>query len=43
MLIKRCNDVTLHDFENLESGTKCKWCGKTIKEISKEATNSHDA
>ena len=42
MLVKMCNDVTLHNFPNLEPGTKCKWCGKTVKEISKETDKGVD-
>ena len=29
----RCSRPTLHNFPNIDSDTKCEWCGKTIEEI----------
>lgn len=33
MKLKKCSDLLSHNISDLKLGTKCLWCGNTVKDI----------
>ena len=40
-MVKKCSDITLHEFPDFNLDTKCISCGKTVKEIQEEYFDAH--
>lgn len=41
--MERCSHPVLHNFSNTKPKTKCKWCGKTIKQVMKDFSKDYSS